>query len=161
MYEARRRKGELPPGSLRAEMLALSPSQAQIFPTRTYPRVFGVVLDWPTGGEQVASVIARCDGYACLVSNSSAAVLGGAVSPARLAAQVLVASADWFYAEATLTVAFPYPARDRVRFYLLTYGGVRVIDAGLAAATGIQGKYWELFDLAQHVAAKLRADAGG
>jgi hypothetical protein len=53
------------------------------------------------------------------------------------------------------TTDFPYPGADRVRFYFLTFDGVRVIYSDLASITNGTNKYAELFRLGQAVLTEL------
>ena len=54
------------------------------------------------------------------------------------------------------TTEFPYPGEGRVRFYFVTFDGVRVIDTDLATITSGTSKYSELFELGQAVLTELR-----
>jgi hypothetical protein len=67
-----------------------------------------------------------------------------------------VKAADRFYDAAAPTVEYPYPARGKVRFYLLTFHGVRVIETDMASVTRGAGPNAELFGLGQSVMTQLR-----
>jgi len=54
------------------------------------------------------------------------------------------------------TTEFPCPQEGRVRFYFVTFDGVRVIDTDLATITSGTSKYSELFALGQAVLTELR-----
>ena len=139
----------------RDAFLATSAVRAGIRPTKQFPRVFGVVVDWRLGLRHVTSVAALCDGAAQLIARSGSLAAGAQDDDVRGAARLLVASADWYYAEAAPTKDFRYPGRGRVRFYLMTYDGVRFIEAERGAATGAHGRYAELYDVAKRIASGL------
>jgi len=139
----------------RDAFLATSAASADIRPTKQFPRVFGVVVDWRLGLRQIVSVATLLDGTARLIARSGSIVALAENHEVRQAARMLVASADWYYAEAEPTTEFRYPGRGRVRFYLLTYDGVRCIDADRGDAAGAHGRYAELYDAARRIASAL------
>jgi len=137
-------------------MLTLPPKQMGTKPTQEYPRVYGILMDWPVG-KQVATVFSTSTGAASLYTTSTFGIIGGEGHPnVRSAARTFVQAADRHFAESLPTTEFPYPAADRVRFYLLTFVGVRVIDTDLASVTKKVGNYAELFDCGQAVLTELR-----
>ena len=140
---------------LRLLMLKTSPTQAGVVPTAAFPRIFGVVLDWPIGGENTATIVSMSDGHASLYTTSTFGILGGIGHESiRSAASKFVALADRYFDDSSPAQEFPYPPKGRVRFYLLTYDGVRVIDTDQVAAE--RGKYASLFGLGQDVLTELR-----
>jgi hypothetical protein len=142
--------------SLRRMMLTLPPKEIDISPSEEFPRVYGVLMDWPLD-EVTATVFSASDGAASLYTTSTFGIIGGqGHESVRTAAKKFVKAADRFYDAATPTTEYPYPASDRVRFYLLTFDGVRVIDTDLASINNHTGKYAKLFGLAQDVLTELR-----
>jgi hypothetical protein len=142
--------------SLRRMMLTMSPKEIDISPSAEFPRVYGVLMDWPLD-EVTATVFSASDGAASLYTTSTFGIIGGqGHESVRTAAKKFVKAADRFYDAATPTTEYPYPASDRVRFYLLTFDGVRVIDTDLASINNRTGKYAKLFGLAQDVLTELR-----
>jgi hypothetical protein len=142
--------------SLRLMMLTMSPKEVDISPSAEFPRVYGILMDWPLD-EVTATVFSASDGAASLYTTSTFGIIGGQNHESvRTAAKKFVKAADPFYDTATPTTEYPYPASDRVRFYLLTFDGVRVIDTDLAAINNRTGKYAKLFGLAQDVLTELR-----
>jgi hypothetical protein len=138
--------------------LALSTPAAQVgaSPTAEFPRVYGVLMDWPIG-EQIATVFATSSGAASLYTTSTFGIIGGEGHPTvRAAATQFVRAADGFFDTATPTAEFPYPGAGRVRFYLLTFEGVRVIDTDFAAIENGTSRYFTLFNLGQAVLTELR-----
>jgi len=141
---------------LRLMMLTTPPSQLGIKPTGENPRVAGVLMDWPLG-EHAATIVAMSDGNASLYTTSTFGVLGGVEHESvRGAAKRLVRATELFHNEAVLTTDYSGPARDRVRFYLVTFQGVRVIDTDTASVRARNGRYVELFALGQAVLTELR-----
>jgi hypothetical protein len=141
---------------LRRMMLTTSPQKTGAKPTPEFPHVYGILMDWPLG-EQIATVFSSSTGAASLYTTSTLGIIGGeGHETVRAAARALVRASDRYFAEAEQTTAFPYPGADRVRFYLLTFDGVRVIDSDLASITNGTSKYAELFRLGQAVLSELR-----
>lgn len=128
-----------PPGAdamkgLRIMMLTTPASEAGIRPSERFPKAFGVVMDLPISGGHTATVVSMCDGHASLYTTSTFGVLGGiGHEPVRLASMNFVAAAQSHYGGATPTAEYPYPLPGHVRFYLLGFDGVRVIDAEIAS----------------------------
>lgn len=125
-------------------------------PTPEFPRVYAVLMDWPVG-KNTATVAASSGGDASIFTTSTFGILGGVGhETVRAAAAKLVKLADKFYDDAQPTKEFPYPAADRVRFYLLTFTGVRVIDTDMASIQNGQSKFTALFAAGQDVLTELR-----
>lgn len=142
--------------TLRQMMLATPPAKFGEKPTKDFPRVYGVLMDWPIG-EQIATVFASSSGAASLYTTSTFGIIGGeGHQTVRAAAINFVRAADKLYDSSTPTAEYPYPAAGRVRFYLLTFDGVRVLDTDLASIENRTSKYSEFFDLGQAVLAELR-----
>lgn len=155
-----RAKGPLPKEQmgreLRSMFLATPPEKMGLKPTTDFPRVFAVVLDWPVG-EQIATVVSAADGTASLYTTASFGILGGQFHEAvRTAAQQFVHSAESLHDDAVPATDYPYPARGRVRFYLRTFAGLRVIEADAASIYSGRNRYSHLFALGQNVLTELR-----
>ena len=142
--------------ALRMMMLTTPPAKTGEKPTKDFPRIYGILMDWPIG-EQTATVFSTSTGAASLYTTSTFGVIGGEGHEAvRTAAMNFVRAADRFFDASTPTTEFPYPTADRVRFYFLTFDGVRVIDIDLASVSNRTSKYAELFGLGQGVLTQLR-----
>lgn len=142
---------------LRSMMLTTPASQAGLQPTEDFPKVFGIVMDLPVSGGHTASVVSVCDGHASLYTTSTFGVVGGiGHETVRRASTNFVKAAQSHYAAATPTADYPYPAPDRVRFYLLGFDGVRVIDAELRAIEKRADKYSDMWAAGQGVLTELR-----
>lgn len=141
---------------LRVAFLSASPASLGFTPTREYPRVFGVAMDWPLG-EHTATIVAALDGTASLYTTSTFGVIGGAGHEAvRTAAQRFVKAAEAFHDDAVPTRAFPYPAKDKVRFYVRSFEGVRVLEADAPSVYATSGTYSAFFRAGQAVVTELR-----
>jgi hypothetical protein len=142
--------------SLRQLMLTSPAQRMGVKPTKEFPRVYGVLMDWPIG-DQTATVFASSTGAASIYTTSTFGIIGGeGHESVRTAATRFVSAADRLFESSTPTMTYPYPASDRVRFYLLTFGGVRVVDTDLASIEGGTSKYGEFFGLGQAVLTELR-----
>jgi hypothetical protein len=141
---------------LRLMMLTTTPEKTGDKPTKEFPRIYGVLMDWPIG-EQTATVFSSSTGAASLYTTSTFGIIGGeGHETVRTAAMNFVRAADRFFEASTPTTEYPYPTGDHVRFYFLTFGGVRVIDTDLASINSRTGKFAELFGLGQAVLTELR-----
>jgi hypothetical protein len=141
---------------LRMRMLTTPPERTGDKPTKEFPRIYGVLMDWPIG-EQTATVFSTSTGAASLYTTSTFGIIGGEGHEAvRNAAMSFVRTADRFFDASVPTTDYPYPTGDHVRFYFLTFGGVRVIETDLASITSRTSKYTELFGLGQAVLTELR-----
>jgi len=137
-------------------MLTTPPEKTHNNPTDNFPRVYGILMDWPIDG-QVATIFSTSTGAASLYTTSTFGVIGGeGHESVRNAAMTFVRAADRLFDAATATVEYPYPASDRVRFYLLTFDGVRVVETDLASIYDRTNEYTELFELGQTVLTELR-----
>ena len=141
---------------LRLKMLTAAPSDFGQQPSPEFPRVCGVVMDWPIEVGTV-TLVSFSTGDASIYSTGTFGVLGGiGHESVRTAAKSCVKAAQSYYDDATPTKVYPYPANGRVRFYLVGFDGVRVIDADLEAVKRDGAKYSELFLSTQRVISELR-----
>jgi hypothetical protein len=142
---------------LRTMMLTTPASKAGIQPTETFPKVFGIVMDMPISGGHTATVVSMCDGHASLYTTSTFGVLGGiGHESVRVASTNFVKAAQSHFDEATVTTDFPYPVPDHVRFYLLGFDGVRVIDAEIASVEKRTDSRSDMWAAGQRVLTELR-----
>ena len=138
-------------------MLTTPASKAGIQPTETFPKVFGIVMDMPVSGGHTATVVSMCDGHASLYTTSTFGVLGGiGHESVRIASTNFVKAAQPHFDEATSTTDFPYPVADHVRFYLLGFGGVRVIDAEITSVERSTDNRSNMWAAGQRVLTELR-----
>jgi hypothetical protein len=133
-----------------------SATNSIVRPTADYPLVRGVLMDWSVEKGTI-SVVSFSNGEASAYTTGSFGVKGRMTDEnVRLAAQSFVKAAGRHYNEGVLTQDFPYPKAGRVRFYLICYDGVRVIDADLEAVRNGEDKYSDLYAEGQNVITELR-----
>jgi hypothetical protein len=141
---------------LRVTFLSASAASLGFRPSRDYPRVLGVALDWPVG-EQTGTIVSALDGSASLYTTATFGIIGGdAHEPVRAAARRFVKAAESHHDEAVPTDTYPYPAPGKVRFYLRTFEGVRVIESDAASVYSSTGRHSALFRVGQGVLTELR-----
>ena len=142
---------------LRSMMLATPASKAGIQPSQTFPKVFGIVMDMSVSGGHTATVVSMCDGNASLYTTSTFGVLGGiGHESVRIASTNFVTEAQSHFDAATPTTDFPYPASEHVRFYLLGFDGVRVIDAEIVSVQERADPRFAMWTAGQRVLTELR-----
>jgi hypothetical protein len=141
---------------LRITFLSASAASLGFKPTKAYPRVFGVVMDWPID-DTTATIVSALDGSASLYTTGTFGIIGGSGHESvRVAAQRFVRTAEAHHDEASRTGAYPYPAKGKVRFYFRTFQDVRVIETDAASAYSPSGRYSGLFHAGQAVLTELR-----
>lgn len=137
-------------------MLASAPAAFGAEPTDEFPRLYAILMEWSIG-EHIATVFGSSTGGASLYTTSSFGIIGGeGHENVRAAAIRFVRAADGVFDASSPTTEFPYPAQGRVRFYLLTFKGVRFIDCDIASIENGTSAYAKLFDLGQSVLTELR-----
>jgi hypothetical protein len=142
---------------LRNMFLTTCAEKVGIRPSEEYPRVWGVAVDWPIGDGHIATIVSLSDGSASVYTTGTFGIIGGiGHDSVRAAARKLVKQADRYFNESTPTQDLSYPTLDRVRFFLTTFHGVRVIETDLASLSERRNRYFTLFDSAQDVLTQLR-----
>jgi hypothetical protein len=146
---------------LRNMFFTTSAEKVGIKPSKEYPRVWGVAMDWPIG-ERIATVISLSDGSASVYTTGTFGIIGGiSHENVRSAAKKLVKEAERFYDAASTTQDFSYPALDHVQFFLVTFDGVRVIESDWTRLQTGAASIRRFFDLAQEVITQLRMASEG
>jgi len=141
---------------LRLKMLTTTPEGFGQKATKEFPRVCGVLMDWPIDAVTI-SVVSFSSGDASLYTTGTFGVLGGiGHETVRNAAKSFVKVGEKHFDEATPTKDYTYPQPGRVRFYLVCYDGVRMIDADLESLKLRNDKFSDLFDEGQRVITQLR-----
>lgn len=141
---------------LRMKMLTNSPAELGQKASPEYPRVCGILMDWPLDNATV-SVVSLSTGDASIYTTGTFGVIGGIGHESVLkAATNFVKLADKHYGEAKSTTDYSLPKANRVRFYLVCYDGVRMIEDDLNTVTSRKSKYSGLFDEGQRVITELR-----
>jgi hypothetical protein len=139
--------------------MALTAPAAKIGIQRTddFPRTYGALIDWPIGDGNIATIVGLSDGSASLYTSSTFGIIGGVSHESvRKAAVKFVKTADGFYNDSVPTSDFSYPAKNRIKFYLITFDGVRVIEADYDSIYSGKDKFSELFGDGQNLLTELR-----
>jgi hypothetical protein len=141
---------------LRLRALSTPAKEFGISPTVEFPRTYAVLIDFPIG-DATATIVSLSDGNASLYTTSSFGIIGGvAHEKVKLATANLIRASDKFFDEAKPAKEYPYPAKGKVRFYLVSFNGVHFLEADLAAIESNQSRVASLFWLGQEVLTQLR-----
>jgi hypothetical protein len=141
---------------LRLKMLTTGAAELGLKPTPEYPRVFGVLMDWPIEAGTV-TVVSLSTGDASIYTTATFGVFGGiGHETVRDAARGFVKVAEKHFDDAATTNEFPYPKAGKVRFYLVCYDGVRVLETDLEPARAGKNHYSDLYIAGQRVITELR-----
>ena len=141
---------------IRLKVLTTPPSQMSRKPTAEYPHVDGIIMDWPIQ-DATLSLMASSAGDGSIYTTGNFGVIGGIkYENIRSEAKKFVKLGEKYYSDATPTKDYPYPEKAHVRFYLMCYDGVRVIDVDAASLSGPNAKYSDLFAEAQRMIGQLR-----
>lgn len=144
---------------LRIKMLTTPASDFDIKPSGAFPRVYGVLMDWPID-DMTVTIVSLSDGSASLYSTSTFGVIGGiGHESVRRTAIEFVKAAEAHYSSAAPTKEYPYPKRGRVIFYLVCFDGVRVIETDLDSVVSGKGRDSDLWTRGQAVMTELRLTA--
>ncbi len=141
---------------LRTKILTTNPSEFELVPTKEFPRVYGVLMDWPVD-DQTVTVVGMSDGNASLYTTSSFGVIGGVGhETVRNAAKDFVKKAEALFDLTQPTADHSYPGPGQIRFYLLTFQGLRFVEAPGKEISEGNSQLSELGNMAQHLITELR-----
>jgi hypothetical protein len=102
----------------------------------------------------VATLVSVRDGTASIYTNTGGGILGG--YSAREEAKRFVAEAEKHLARMKPAKSFPYPEAGRVKFYVLTRGGVYTVEAGEGELVSGRHALFPLFRAGHEVLTGLR-----
>jgi hypothetical protein len=141
---------------LRKLMLSSSPADFSLKPSKEFPLVYGVVMDWPLN-DYVVTVTSFSSGDASLYTTTKFGILGGVGHErVRAAAIRLVREAAPLAAQAKPATDQSYPPSNKIRFHLLTFRGVKTIEDEHSAVENGKSKLSAIFVRAQDVLTELR-----
>ena len=141
---------------LRIKMLSEPEAGFQAGAASSMPRVHRVLMDWPIGS-YTATILASAVGDASIYTTSTFGVLGGiGHESVRAAAGLFVKAAEAHLDTAKLTKDFSYPPQGRVRFYMVSVDGTRMVEADEESLHAGTDSYSDLWFLGQQVMAELR-----
>jgi hypothetical protein len=114
---------------LREKVFAVSPEDLAVAPGRGHQYVWAVLME--TGyPEAVVSLVVIADGTTSLYFSNGGGVIGaGEHADVRAASARLIALVDTRTAEFELAQEHPLPKAGRVKFYVLTFDGLRTFEA--------------------------------
>jgi hypothetical protein len=141
---------------MRLKILTTPPAELGQKPSQDFPRVCGALMDRPIAAG-IVTVVSSSAGDASIYTTGTFGVIGGiGHETVRNAAKRFVQVSDRHYDEAAPTKDYPYPKAGRVRFYLVCYDGVRVIDADLQSVASGKDNCSDLYIAGQRVLTELR-----
>jgi hypothetical protein len=141
---------------LRQRALTAAPADFGLQPTSDFPQVYGAVAEFPMD-DGTLTIVSLRDGNASLYTTGTFGIIGGyAHERVRAASVAFVRAAQGHHDAAVAATDFPYPTPGRVRFYLLTFKGVRVIDTDLSSLEAGTSVYSALFARGNEVITELR-----
>ncbi len=138
---------------LRERILNLNPTELGLKPSIAFPHAWGVIME--TGYDAgSAMLVALADGTTSLYYSTGGGIIGsGGYSPVAEASKKLVSQADDYVRHYPATTDFPLPEVGQVKFYFMSYDGVRVAETTEDELTS--GKR-TLSPLYQHAQASLK-----
>ena len=118
--------------------------------------VYCVVMDWDMGND-VVTLVAQLTGDASLYVKSGGGIIGaGKYAAVSGAAQRLTSAARQHLGDATLTTAVSLPAKNCVKFYLLTNNGRYTASEDYQNIESGASKWAGLFGEASNLMAEMR-----
>lgn len=141
---------------LRVMMLKTPPAEMGFQPSEEFPHVFAVLMDWPVE-LAIATVRGDCSGGASLYTTGTFGIIGGeGHERVRQAAKSFVRVGERFCERAVATTDFNYPNKENIRFYLVCFDGVRIIETNAANLAAKGGEFLDLYIEGQKLLAELR-----
>ena len=108
-------------------MLETAADSLGIKQTDAFPRVYGVIMDWNVQN-QISMTFALCDGNASIYGPMIGVSDSLVHKRVRDAAINVVQVAEKRHDDAVQAIDYAFPKSGSVRFYLLCFTGVRVIE---------------------------------
>jgi hypothetical protein len=124
---------------LRTGIIHLEPGDAGLYPSKTAPHVWGVIMET---GYQVgsASLVCLADGTTSLYYSTGGGMLGSAeYTPVSEASKALVSQAENHLNHFSSRTEFPLPEVGQVKFIILTFSGL--LTAEVPEKTLTTGKH--------------------
>ena len=141
---------------LRIKVLTTPASKIGVEPSKDFPRVYTVLMDWPLGTNTI-SVYGSCTGDASIYTTSTFGVIGGVGhDTVRAAAHQFVKIAEKHHDDAVPAKNYPYPKPGHIYFYLVCFDGVRMIEADEELLRSGKHKLSDLGNAGQRLITELR-----
>lgn len=110
---------------LRADALGTSWRKRNFSPTPKNPNIWGALMEVTTQ-ETILTLVCMIDGSVNLYSANGGGISGaGEIESVRMKAEEFIQTAETFLKKFNRTKSFPVPEVNRVRFYALTYEGIK------------------------------------
>lgn len=141
---------------LRERIITTAPGEVGITPTAALPRVWGVLteLGYPQG---IATLVSLADGTTSLYTSNGGGIIGGGEHAAvARASRELVAMAELFVDDMLPCTTCLLPVEGRVRFHVLTFGGMYSTDGDERTVQRGGHQLSPLYNAAQIVISRLR-----
>lgn len=118
---------------------------------------FGVIFEFKLSGSTV-TMVALITGDASIYFSSGGVFIGGghrdnAISHAAIA---LVKESKKYVNEMTKTQTYPFPEKNEVIFYILTDGGVLMLNSSESLLQNKSINYWKLYYLSHDLIGEYR-----
>jgi hypothetical protein len=141
---------------LRRQAIETDPKRLALAGERKPEDAFGVVMEMGISSS-VVTLACFADGDARVYYRTGGGMIGGiSHENVRAASRDLVARGQKAQGRMIKTTAYPLPADDRVRFYVLTSRGVLTTETGRQALGERQSELSSLFASGQEVVAQMR-----
>jgi len=141
---------------LRNMALNITPDQLQLTLSDNQTKVYGVVMDWDLG-EGIATLISFSTGDASMYLSTGGGMIGaGHHENVSNAVKAFVDKAQTYLDKTTKTETTPLPAKNSVRFYLLTNKGKFSAQETLKNFENNSSTWLTLFEEGNKVISELR-----
>lgn len=143
---------------LRNQILTLNPQKAGLVPSPETPNVWGVLME--TGySKAVVTLVSLADGTTSLYFSNGGGMIGLGDNQDKAAAnasKAFVADAEKYFGGMTPTTSYPLPGVGQVKFYVLTFSGSYVAEAGESDLGNKVHPLFPLFYRGQEVITQVR-----
>ena len=154
------REGPSEGEALREMMLASSPSDTGVTPSADFPRVYACMMDFGMSGHMF-SVFVTSLGDGSLYSTSQFGIIGGgAHESVRESGRALIKIAEESFDHTSPTDDISYGPPEIVRFYFLTFDGLRKLDFRASNILDKDSPGYRLHAAGQNVLGQLRICSG-
>jgi len=150
-----------PPGQdvyhgLRNQILSLKPIDIRIEPPSELTSVWGVLTEFHRP-QAIVTLVCLADKTSSLYFSNGGGIIGaGGNELVAIANSRLIETAQPYLARMKVTTEFPFPGRDKVRFYLLTSSATFTTETDQLALEQFRDELTPLFFAAHEVITAIR-----
>ncbi|MCX7852288.1 MAG: hypothetical protein N2383_05845 [Caldilineales bacterium] len=142
--------------NLRSMILSANPKDIGIEPSETVRNVWGVLMEFQVSGT-VVTLVSLADGTTSMYFGNGGGIIGaGQHDEVAMVSRSFVALAESFYSQAEPTTEFPLPLPARVRFYFLTFSGIRTTERDQDRLIRQDDSFSSLFYASNEVITQIR-----